>query len=204
MNRIVSGTVKVAGSLAVAGGVLVASAMPAGAVTLPRSWGAQATGTTSLPQVALAWAGNTYQSALYVNAPPILSTGFILDRAGPNTAYSSVTSPAVSIASALALVGATKVASTCDTGNEQDATIWGGTIQQEGQPTIHLPLKPADQYPDPDSGWRDHHPEQAECLRRHPAGDRHVRGVVRPERVAGRQPLRELTASGIAGGGAGL
>jgi hypothetical protein len=143
MNRIVSGTVKAAGSLAVVGGVLVASAMPAGAVTLPRSWGAQATGTTSLPQVALAWAGNTYQSALNVSAPPILSTGFILDRAGPNTAYSSVTSPAVSIASALALVSATKVASTCDTGTAQDSTVWGGTIRQYGQPTIKLPLKPA-------------------------------------------------------------
>ena len=81
MNRIVSGTVKAAGALAVAGGAILASAIPAGAVTLPRAWGAEATGTVSLPQVAVATTANTPATAFNASAPPLLSTGFILDRA---------------------------------------------------------------------------------------------------------------------------
>lgn len=143
MNRIVSGTVKAAGSLAVVGGAILATAMPAGAVTLPRSWGAEATGTVSLAQVAVATTANTPATSFGVSAPPLLSTGFILDRAGPNTGYSSVQSPDVYISSALAAISATKVTSSCTTGVSGTSMIYGGSIVQTSQATITLPLNPA-------------------------------------------------------------
>ncbi|HEY5354279.1 MAG TPA: hypothetical protein VIK57_17650 [Streptosporangiaceae bacterium] len=143
MNRIVSGTVKTAGALAVAGGAILATAMPAGAVTLPRAWGAEATGTVSLPQVAVATTANTPATAFNVSAPPLLSTGFILDRAGPNTGYSSVQYPDVYISSALATVSATKVTSSCTTGISGTSNIYGGTVVQTTQSKITLPFSPA-------------------------------------------------------------
>ena len=90
MNRLLSGAVKVAGALAVAGGAVLASALPAGAVTLPRSWGAQATGIVTLPQVALSTPGITPVTAFNVSAGGLFSASFILDRSGPDTSYSKV------------------------------------------------------------------------------------------------------------------
>ncbi len=142
MNRLLSGAVKVAGALAVAGGAVLASALPAGAVTLPRSWGAQATGIVSLPQVALSTPGNTPVTAFNVSAGGLFSASFILDRSGPDTAYSTVASPAVSVSSALATISATTALSACTTGLGGRTTLSGGSIVQSGRATIHLPVSP--------------------------------------------------------------
>ena len=143
MNRLLRRAVTAAGVLAVTGGTVLASAMPAGALVLPRSWAAQATGTVSLSQVALAWAGNTPVTAFGVPSNPLLSTGFILDRAGPTWSYSQVQSPSVSVSSALAMVGASAVNTQCITGVTGTTQINSGQIVQYGQPTINLPLHPA-------------------------------------------------------------
>ena len=143
MNRLLSGAVKVAGSLAVVGGAVLASALPAGAVTLPRSWGAQATGIVSLPQVALSTPGNTPVTAFNVSAGGLFSASFILDRSGPDTSYSKVQNPVVSVSSALAAISATTAISMCTTDVNGTSTIIGGSIVQTGQPTIHLPVTPA-------------------------------------------------------------
>jgi hypothetical protein len=143
MNRLLRRAVTAAGVLAVTGGTALASAMPAGAVVFPRSWAAQATGTVSLSQVALAYPGNTPVAAFGVPTNPLLSTGFLLDRAGSTWSYSQVQSPSVAVNSALALVGASAVNSQCITGLTGSTQINHGQIVQYGQPTINLPLHPA-------------------------------------------------------------
>ncbi len=143
MNRVVSRTAKAAGSLAVVGSATLAFAMPAGAVPLPSSsWGAQATGTVSLPRVALARPANTPATAFNLSASDLVSASFILDRAVPGAAYSSVQSPVVSIFPALAAVSAIKVTSSCTTGVSGTSNIYGGSIQQFAQSTVTLPFSP--------------------------------------------------------------
>ena len=142
MNRLLSGAVKAAGALAVAGGAVLASALPAGAVTLPRSWGAEATGIVTLPQVALSTPGNTPVTAFNVSADGLFGASFILDRSGPNTSYSKVQNPVVSVSSALAAISATNAISMCTSGLSGSTTLNGGSIVQTGQATIHLPVSP--------------------------------------------------------------
>lgn len=143
MNRLVSRAVQAAGVLAVTGVAGLASAMPAGAIVLPRAWAAEATGTVSLGQVALAYQGHTPVTAFGVPTNPLLSTGFILDRAGSTWGYSQVQSPSVSVSPALALVGASAVSTQCISGVTGTTQVNNGQIVQYGQPTINLPLHPA-------------------------------------------------------------
>ncbi len=142
MNRLLGGAVKAAGALAVAGGAVLASALPAGAVTLPRSWGAQATGIVSLAQVALSTPGTTPVTAFNVSADDLFGASFILDRSGPDTAYSKVANPVVAVSSALAAIGAGTAISMCTTGVGGSTTLVGGSIAATGQPVIHLPVTP--------------------------------------------------------------
>jgi len=142
MNRLLSGAVKAAGALAVAGGAVLATALPAGAVTLPRSWGAQATGIVSLSQVALSTPGTTPVTAFNVSAGGLFSASFVLDRSGPDTSYSKVEMPVVSVSSALATISAGTAISMCTTGLGGSTTLNGGSIVQNGQPAIHLPVSP--------------------------------------------------------------
>lgn len=142
MNRLIRRAVTATGALALAGAAALATAMPAAAVTLPRAWGAQAFGTVTLGQIALAYPGHTPATAFGVPVNTVLSTGFILDRAGPSTSYSQVQSPDVAADAALALVGAAEVTSQCTTGLSGTSLIYRGQIVQYGQPAINLPLRP--------------------------------------------------------------
>lgn len=146
MNRILSSAVKVAGSLAVVGGVVVAAAMPAGAAPPTRSWGVEASGTIHVFPVALATFFNTPQTSSGVNVPDLVTTSGILDRASGTIAYSQVGSPRVYVDGTITdQLNATMASSFCEIGGlstSGTSVIQAGSITQTGQPTIALPRDP--------------------------------------------------------------
>ena len=146
VNRILSRAVKVAGTLAVAGGALVAAAMPAGAAPPTRAWGVSASGFIHINPVAEATYFFTPGVSSAFVYPGFVSTGGILDRASGTQAYSNVGSPKVYLFSQVNQLNASNVMSTCRIGffgTEGDTTIQAGSIVQTGEPTIPLIRNPA-------------------------------------------------------------
>jgi hypothetical protein len=94
MNRLLTGAVTAAGSLALVGGVIVAGVTPASADddgTGNSSYGSSATGPISSPPKATAVAnGQTMVTANNVSIPTLLATGVTQDNAGAITAFSRV------------------------------------------------------------------------------------------------------------------
>jgi hypothetical protein len=134
VNRILSSAVKVAGSLAVVGGVMAAAAAPAGAAPSPtNAYGISAFGAgITINPVAYTDIFNTPQVSGPVVVPGFITTGGILDRAKPLQAYSQVGAVKVYGLSQVEQLNASMVSSTCriSFGGPAfgDATIQGGSI----------------------------------------------------------------------------
>ena len=134
MNRILSGAVKVAGSLGVVGGALAFAAAPAGAAPTPTyAYGLSAFGAIHIAPVAPVNAGSTPQVSAAFVYPGFVTTGGILDRAKPLQAYSQVGAVKVYGLSQVEQLNASMVSSTCRLGFGGgpafgDATIQAGSI----------------------------------------------------------------------------
>ena len=134
VNRILSSAVKVAGSLAVVGGVMAAAAAPAGAAIPPTSaYGISAFGLgVTIHPVAYTGVVNTPQVAGPVVYPGFITTGGILDRAKRFQAYSQVGAVKVYGLSQVEQLNASMVSSTCRIGFGGPAfgfaTIQAGSI----------------------------------------------------------------------------
>jgi hypothetical protein len=146
VNRILSRAVKVAGSLAVAGGTLVAAAMPASAVTPETAWGVSAFGLITITPVAQATTNFTPAAASSFNYSAFVSTGGILDRASSTAAFSDVGSPKVYLGSQVNQLNASDVMSSCRNVlgfKLAGTTIQAGSISVTGLPNIPLLRNPA-------------------------------------------------------------
>lgn len=146
MNRILSRAAKVAGSLAVAGGALVAAAMPAGAVTPETAWGVSAFGLITIAPVAQATTNFTPAVAASFNYPAFVTTGGILDRASSTAAFANVGSPKVYLGSQVDQLNADSAMSSCRNVlgfKLAETTIQNGSIVQTGEPSIPLIRNPA-------------------------------------------------------------
>jgi hypothetical protein len=146
VNRILSRAVKVAGSLAVAGGALVAAAMPAGAAPPTQAWGVAANGFIHINPVAKATFFNTPAVSAAFVYPGFVTTNGILDRASGTQAYSNVGFPKVYLFSQVDQLNADNAMSTCRIGffgTVGDATIQNGSINITGEPSIPLIRNPA-------------------------------------------------------------
>ena len=146
MNRIFRRAVVAASSLGVAGGIMV-TALPASAATPVRSWGASASGPVHFGEVAPATPFFTPGVASNANYTNFLTTGVIIDRASPSTAYSLVNSPLVNLSSLLATIRASQVTSYCHLVAPfvtfGGASIFSGSISQIGEPGYNPLTNPA-------------------------------------------------------------
>ncbi len=147
VNRILSSAVKVAGSLAVIGGAVVAVAMPAAAAPPTRAWGVSAGGFIHINPVAEATVFNTPQAASSFIYPGFVTTGGILDRVSATEAYSNVGSPKVYLDGSITdQLNASSVMTSCRTifGTKVGfTTIQAGSITEVGEPSIPLIRNPA-------------------------------------------------------------
>ena len=142
MNRIFSSAVKVAGSLAVVGGVVVAAAAPAGAAPLASAWGVSAIGPPiTIAPVALAETGATPGVSAGVVYPG-LTTGGILDRAKPFQAYSQVGAVKVYGPQQVDQLNASMVSSTCRLSLFGGPPFGGATIQAGSIVASSVPFFP--------------------------------------------------------------
>jgi hypothetical protein len=129
VNRILSGAVKVAGSLGVVGGALAFAAAPAGAAPTPTyAYGLSAFGVIHIAPVAHVNVGSTPQTAAAFVYPGFVTTGGILDRAKRFQAYSQVGAVKVYGLSQVEQLNASMVSSTCRIGFNGSA-FGGATIQ---------------------------------------------------------------------------
>lgn len=146
MNRILSSAVKVAGSLALIGGAVVAAAMPAGAAPPTAAWGVSATGLTTIAPVALATSTFTPATSSAFVVPGFITTGGILDRASTTDAFSNVGSPKIYLGSQYNQLNASDAMSSCRNifgFKFGDTTIQAGAITGIGLPNIPLLRNPA-------------------------------------------------------------
>jgi hypothetical protein len=144
VNRILSSAVKVAGTLAVVGGVMAAAAAPAGADIPPTSsYGISAFGSgITIHPVAYTGVDGTPQVAGPVVYPGFITTGGILDRAKPLQAYSQVGAVKVYGLSQVEQLNASMVSSTCRLGFD-GPPFGGATIQAGSIVAPDLPFFPS-------------------------------------------------------------
>ena len=156
MNRLLTGAVTVAGSLALVGGAILAVAAPSGATVNSgshkaaigdnSSYGSSApSGPITAPPQGLAQSnGSTQVPVSNVDITDLLTTDFTLDNAGLITAYSRVSYPSASVSwsSHTVTLTAAQVASACrsDT-NTATANVVSGVLNVDGAIT-HLPAHP--------------------------------------------------------------
>jgi hypothetical protein len=146
VNRILSSAVKVAGSLAVIGGTVVAAAAPAGALNPIRAWGVAAQGFITINQVAVATATFTPATSSGVVVQDFVTTGGILDRATATSAFSNVGSPKIYVNGGITdQLNASSAMSSCRILGIPfgQSTIQAGSITEQGLPSIPLPRNPA-------------------------------------------------------------
>ncbi len=146
VNRILSRAVKVAGSLAVAGGALVAAAMPAGAAPPTLSYGVAAFGLTHIFPVAEANFFFTPATSSAFIVPGFITTGGILDRASATDAFSNVGSPKIYLGSQYNQLNSSNVMSSCRNilgFKLGETTIQAGAITGINLPNIPLLRNPA-------------------------------------------------------------
>jgi hypothetical protein len=147
MKRGMTGIVKIAGSLAMAGGLIAMAAMPASAASPNRAYGAAATGLISAPPIGEAtYPGTSPVTVANANIAGLLTTGVVTDTAGPTSGSSTVASVSATL-STLATLGATAVTSSCTfnttTGTVSGtASITGGAVHVLGLPVITLAANP--------------------------------------------------------------
>lgn len=141
MNRIFRRAVLAASALGAVGGIVM-TALPASAAPPIRSWGASASGPIHFGQVAPATPFFTPGVASNANYTNFLTTGRIIDRASPSTAYSLVESPLVNLSFLLATVQADQITSWCHAFGPftvGGASIFSGSVVQNGS-TVFNPL----------------------------------------------------------------
>lgn len=130
MNRNISGFVKAAASLSLAGGILAAAALPAAAASPNDAFAVSAGGLITVSPLGEAtFPGTSPVTLLNANVAGLLTTGAVTDTATATTASSTIANVGVTL-SALASVAATTVSSSCafDTGT---GTV-SGTAQLAG------------------------------------------------------------------------
>jgi hypothetical protein len=132
MNQMKSGIVKTAASMAVAGGLIMASALPAAAAPPNRAYGVSATGLIGVREAAEAtYPGSSPVTVAHANLGGLLSTGTITDRSGPGRNSSRVAAPAVTL-SRQARLQASMVRSSC-TFNTNTGMVRGSAGMANGQ-----------------------------------------------------------------------
>jgi hypothetical protein len=147
MKRGMTGIVKIAGSLAMAGGLIAMAAMPAAAASPNRAYGAGATGLISASPIGLAtFPGTSPVTVANANIAGLLTTGVVTDTAGPTSASSTVAAITARL-SALASLGATALSSSCRFNTtlgtvSGTASITGGAVHVLGLPVITLAANP--------------------------------------------------------------
>jgi hypothetical protein len=143
-----AGILKITGSLAVAGGMIMMAAMPAVAASPNEGYAASATGPISVSPIGLAtFPGTSPVSVLNANIAGLLTTGVATDTAGPTSASSTVASVSATL-SRLASLGARAVSSSCtfDTTSGKvsgTASLTAAAVHVLGIPAITLATHPA-------------------------------------------------------------
>jgi hypothetical protein len=139
---------RTAGALALAGGVLVATALPAAAASPNRAYAASAGGLISHGPIGQAtFPGTSPVTVANANISPLLTTGVAVDVAGPTSASSTVHSVSAGLAKAVSLTAGT-VQSSCSF-NTNTGKVSGGAHITSGQvtngilPPIMLTSNPA-------------------------------------------------------------
>lgn len=113
MKRRMTGVAKAAGGLALAGSILVATALPAAAASPNRAYAASAGGRISQSPLGVAtFPGSSPVILKHANIGGLLTTGVATDAAGPTSASSTVASVAGSLGKLVTLT-ATAVTSSC-------------------------------------------------------------------------------------------
>jgi len=147
MKRGMTGIIKIAGSLAMAGGLIAMAAMPAAAAAPNEAYGAAATGLISSPPLGLAtYPGTSPVSVVNVDIAGLLTTGVVNDAAGPTSGSSNVAAVGVTLSS-LATLAATAVSSSCTFNTTTgvvsgSASITDGVVHVLGLPVITLAASP--------------------------------------------------------------
>jgi hypothetical protein len=104
---------RTAGALALAGGVLVATALPAAAASPNKAYGAAATGLISQSPLGEAdFPGTSPVTLLNANIAGLLTTGIVTDTAGPTSASSVVNKVSAGLGKLVSLTAAS-VRSSC-------------------------------------------------------------------------------------------
>jgi hypothetical protein len=148
MKGTIKGAARLASSLAVAGGLLVAAALPAAASSPNRSYGARATGLISISPVAQAtFPGTSPRSVAHIAVTGLLTSGVVTDTAGPTSASSTIANAAVTLTGTARLT-ASAVTSSCtfntNTGRVSGtAGITNGVVRLAGVIFTHLAANPA-------------------------------------------------------------
>lgn len=151
MIRNISGVVKAAASLSLAGGILAAAALPAAAASPNDAYGLSATGPVAVSPIAEAtYPGTSPVTMANVNKANLLTIGIVRDEANATSASSTLTSTSVTL-SALVHMAARVIRSTCsldpNTGQVTGTTtIIGGLLSARvstplaGNPGVNIPV----------------------------------------------------------------
>jgi hypothetical protein len=139
MKLTIHGIGKAAGALALAGSVLVATALPASAASPNRAYGASASGLISHGPIGQAtFPGTSPVTVANANIAPLLTTGIVHDTAGPTSASSTVANPLAGLGKLVSLT-ATVVTSSCSF-NTNTGTVTGTAGITNGKVTGLLPI----------------------------------------------------------------
>jgi hypothetical protein len=143
-----AGILKITGSLAVAGGMIMMAAMPAVAASPNEGYAASATGPIGASPIGLAtFPGSSPVTVAHANIAGLLTTGVATGTAGPTSASSTVASVSATL-SRLASLGARAVSSSCTFNTTTGAvsgtaSLTAAAVHVLGIPAITLAAHPA-------------------------------------------------------------
>ena len=140
-------TVRVAMSVAVAGGIMLATALPASAEGGDRAWAVQDYGGNYASRGLIALATDYHSPVVSsgITLPGLVTTGAVLDKATPYLSSSQVGSALVQVSSRVTV----RVAGLSSWCRVNTSTVYGGaalgsgSVLQIGGTTIPLPVNPA-------------------------------------------------------------
>src|SRR5258707_8156207 len=139
MRFTMHGITRTAGALALAGGVLVATALPAAAASPNEAYGAAATGLISASPIGEAdFPGTSPVTLLNANIAGLLTTGVVTDTAGPTSASSVVNNISAGLGKLVSLTAAS-VTPSC-TFNSDTGKVRGTAHIVSGAVTGVLPI----------------------------------------------------------------
>lgn len=146
-RRRLSTTVRVAMSVAVAGGIMLATALPASAEGGDRAWAVQDYNGNYAARGLIAVATDYHSPVVSagITLPGLLATGAVMDKATPYLSSSQVGSVVVQVSSRVT-VRAVGLSSWCRVGTSSvygGAALGSGSVLQVGGTTIPLPVNPA-------------------------------------------------------------